>query len=165
MSRKTLIILSILLCSAVIYWNTDLDAAQRQRCQLEKVVDGDTLRVSCRGKSVSVRLHCIDAPEKSQLPWGARSTDALRRLAPTQLELDIIDTDRYGRIVADVYMGGADHRMLNLEQVRNGNAAVYARYCDDNRFIRAEREAKVARRGIWSHSGEQQTPWTYRHRR
>lgn len=166
MSRKTLIIfLSVIVCGTVIYWNSGLDAAQRQQCQLEKVVDGDTLRVNCRGKSISVRLHCIDAPEKSQAPWGARSTDALQRLAPRQLELIITDTDRYGRTVADVYMGGADHRMLNLEQVKSGNAAVYARYCNDNRFISAEREAKSLRRGIWSRAGEHQTPWTYRHQR
>lgn len=135
-----------------------------QTCRVERVLDGDSLRLDCDGRSREVRLHCIDAPERGQVPWGKQSRRHLRALAPARVELIEIETDRYGRTVGDVYAPGAERRLLNLEQVRAGQAAVYARYCTDERFARAQAEARAARRGIWSAPGEQQTPWIYRHR-
>lgn len=140
--------------------------ASGQTCRLDAVLDGDSLRLTCQGKRVEVRLHCIDAPEHQQRPWSDRSRESLGELATRQLELVPIDKDRYGRTVGDVYSVGSKKRsLLNLEQVRSGNAAVYERYCEDPRFLRAEREARKAKRGIWSLKGEHQTPWTFRHRK
>jgi len=34
------------------------------------VGDGDTLRVQAGGRSITIRLACIDAPETAQSPWG-----------------------------------------------------------------------------------------------
>jgi endonuclease YncB( thermonuclease family) len=48
--------------------------------------------------------------------------------------------------------------------VRSGQAAVYERYCDRASYFQAEREARKAKRGIWSRRGEHQTPWRYRQR-
>lgn len=138
--------------------------AEKRDCRLDAVVDGDSLRLICQGKSVNVRLHCIDAPEKKQQPWADRSRESLRRLTTRKLELIPIDRDRFGRTVGDVYSVGAKRQLLNLEQVRSGNAAVYARYCDDPRYPQAEREARKAKRGIWNRKGEHQTPWIFRHR-
>ena len=140
--------------------------ASGRTCRLDTVLDGDSLRLTCQGERVEVRLHCIDAPEHKQRPWSDRSRDSLRQLATRHLELVPIDKDRFGRTVGDVYSVGSTSRsLLNLEQVRSGNAAVYARYCEDKRFFRAEREAREAKRGIWSRKGEHQTPWIFRHRK
>lgn len=141
-----------------------LDAPSRS-CRLERVLDGDSIRMRCEGRPVEVRLYCIDAPEKGQPPWGERSRSHLREITPRDLELVPIDRDRFGRTVGEVYTADAEHRSLNLEQVRSGQAAVYERYCEDPRYFRAEREARAARRGIWRKRGEHQTPWIYRHRR
>jgi endonuclease YncB( thermonuclease family) len=139
--------------------------SQAQTCRVDQVLDGDSLRLSCRGKVKEVRLHCIDAPERDQLPWGNQSRSHLRKIAPREVDLVALELDRFGRTVGDVYAPGAGRRLLNLEQVRAGQAAVYAHYCTDGRYLRAQREAREARRGIWSRPGEQQTPWTFRHRR
>jgi endonuclease YncB( thermonuclease family) len=136
-----------------------------ERCRVDRVVDGDSLRLTCAGKVKEVRLHCIDAPEQSQSPWGKRSRAHLIEIAPREVELVALDLDRFGRVVGDVYAPGSTRRLLNLEQVRAGQAAVYDRYCTDGRFAKAERAARKARQGIWSRPGEQQTPWIYRHRR
>ena len=48
------------------------------------VGDGDTIRVSEGSRRFTVRLACIDAPESSQRPWGARSTALLKQLTPVE---------------------------------------------------------------------------------
>jgi endonuclease YncB( thermonuclease family) len=136
-----------------------------RHCALRQVLDGDSLQLSCDGEPVEVRLHCIDAPEKGQSPWSDRSRAHLRRIATGPLELHPVEKDRYGRVVAEVFTMGAERRSLNLEQVRQGHAAVYDRYCEDPRFFRAERQARSASLGIWSTPGDHQTPWAFRQRR
>ncbi len=171
MLKKSILISILFLISWLLaLWQPNLtplrsaEAAMPQVCWLAAVVDGDTLRVTCQGKPVTVRLHCIDAPEMEQNPWGENARQALQRLAPRLLQLKVIELDRYGRTVAEVFTASSDHRSLNLELVKNGNAAVYARYCDDSRFTQAQKIAKKAKLGIWSRGGLQQTPWTFRHR-
>ncbi len=171
MLKKSILISVLFLTSWLLaLWQPDLAplrsaaAAMPQVCWLAAVVDGDTLRVTCQGKPVTVRLHCIDAPEMEQKPWGENARQALQRLAPRMLQLKVIELDRYGRTVAEVFTASSDHRSLNLEQVKSGNAAVYAQYCNDNRFSQAQKTAKQAKLGIWSRSGLQQRPWKFRHR-
>lgn len=49
---------------------------------LDSVSDGDTVRATCGGEAVKIRLHCIDAPEMGQRSWGQERRDHLRRLVP-----------------------------------------------------------------------------------
>lgn len=140
-------------------------AGSGRLCTLDQVLDGDSLRLTCGGKSVDVRLYCIDAPEKGQKPWGNRSRAHLKRIATQQVEMRPIQTDRFGRTVAEVHTATGERRSLNLEQVKQGHAAVYPRYCEDSRFFRAERKARATSMGIWATPGEHQTPWTFRHGR
>ena len=131
-------------------------------CRVASIHDGDTLRADCGAEQVHVRLHCLDAPELEQPPWGQTSRDHLRSLIPsgTRIELRVQDTDRYGRTVAEVLAGERD---INLAMVRDGQAAVYRAYCGDLRFDLAEAQARQAKLGIWTKPGLQQTPWHYRH--
>jgi endonuclease YncB( thermonuclease family) len=131
-------------------------------CALDRVLDGDSLRLVCDGERVEVRLHCIDAPEKDQHPWGNRARSHLERITPRRVEMHPIETDRFGRAVAEVYTTGEKRLSLNLEQVERGHAAVYLRYCEEPRFFRAERKARAASLGIWSVPGDHRTPWTFR---
>jgi endonuclease YncB( thermonuclease family) len=133
-------------------------------CTLVQVLDGDSLNLRCDGETLEVRLHCIDAPERDQRPWGKQSRRHLREIAPRTVELQTVEIDRFGRTLGKVYSTGPIRRLLNLEQVASGHAAVYEHYCSDPAFTRAEREARKARLGIWSRPGEQQTPWVFRHR-
>lgn len=134
-------------------------------CTLDQVLDGDSLRLTCKGKSVEVRLHCIDAPEYEQIPWGKASLRHLREITPRRVELKTREIDQFGRIVGEIYTTGANRRFLNLEQVGSGHAAVYEHYCSDPAFTQAQRKARKAGLGIWSKPGAQQTPWVFRHRK
>jgi micrococcal nuclease len=70
-----------------------------QAATVLSVGDGDTLRVDDRGKRLTIRLACIDAPEMAQSPYGEQSRALLTSLAPvgSDVSLRVVDTDRYGR--------------------------------------------------------------------
>ena len=128
-----------------------------RECTVSSTYDGDTMRVQCDGKQMKVRLHCIDAPEMGQMPWGRESRDYLRGLAPrgASIQLRGNDKDKYGRLIGEVYLDGKN---LNLAMVRAGQAAVYRQYCEDWKY----HEAEKAGAGIWSKPGSQQRPWSWR---
>ncbi len=128
-------------------------------CLVTKVYDGDTVTLNCRGEKVKVRLHCLDAPEIAQKPWGELSRDHLRGLVGRSVTLEPLDTDRYGRTVGVLRHDGQN---LNLRLVSDGMAAVYPRYCDQQAYYEAESGAKADSRGIWTQGGLQQTPWRWR---
>ena len=68
-------------------------------------------------KQVRVRLGEIDTPESKQ-PYGNRAKQALSDLAFNQQARVVVqDTDRYGRTVGRVYVGGVD---VNAELVKQG---------------------------------------------
>ena len=128
-------------------------------CRVNSISDGDTLRATCGGEQVKIRLHCIDAPELGQRPWGQESRAYLREITPRNVSLRRVDTDRYGRIVGELLAGETS---LNLAMVRAGQAAVYDRYCSKRAYYRARDDARAAGRGIWGKPGEQQRPWAWR---
>lgn len=129
-------------------------------------IDGDSLRKD--GKDY--RLHAIDAPELFQTCWradgseyncGRDARDALRRLIGTaSVTCQVLDTDRYGRGVAECRAGTVN---LNDAMVRAGWAIAYTRHGLDH--AAAEDEARAARRGIWQGRFEQPEAWRSANRR
>ncbi|MCP9796200.1 thermonuclease family protein [Cyanobium sp. Lug-B] len=128
------------------------------------VGDGDTLRVEDRGKKITIRLACIDAPETAQAPFGMASRRLLQELAPigAKVQLVIKDRDRYGRTVADIQRNG---QSINMRMVRAGQAFAYRQYlakCDAAAYLKAEREAERASLGVWAVPGGINRPWDFR---
>lgn len=121
------------------------------------VDDGDTIDVQIDGRLERVRYIGIDAPEVPHHgQGGTRGGEAAAQLnramvdrRRVRLEGDVEPRDRYGRLLAYVWLG---HTMVNLEMVRRGYARAltippnlrYAR-C----FTGAEAEARGAGRGLW----------------
>jgi len=81
------------------------------------VGDGDTIRVSQGRENIIVRLVCTDAPETAQVPWGKQSAAKLKELLPIgqPVTLRVVDRDRYGRTVAEVFKGS---NSVNLQMVK-----------------------------------------------
>lgn len=135
-------------------------------CTVTRVVDGDTIRCEGLGR---VRLLLIDAPERDQGEWAARSRDALATLLPVgtrvRLETDIQERDRFGRLLAYIYL--ADGVQVNEMMVRMGYALVES-YPPNVRHIdplrRARESARAARRGLWSTGAFECTPREHRGR-
>jgi len=129
-----------------------------------KVSDGDTIHVTTPEKTkLRVRLYGIDAPETPKVnqrtghinkpgqPYGEESWKALEaKIMGKQVRLDIIDIDRYKRMVGMIWLG---NRNINLEMVNEGYAEAYVEYLKEPyrlQFITAEQEAKSVKRGVWS---------------
>jgi micrococcal nuclease len=123
-----------------------------------KVTDGDTIHVTYQGHDERVRLIGVDTPE---VPWYGGTEEcfgvqaglyARRRLTERSVRLafDVNRRDRYGRLLAYVYLGS---ELFNLTLVRLGYATADpvppdTRMAAD--FERAEGEARAAGRGLWS---------------
>ena len=128
------------------------------------VSDGDTLTLlvpdGASFKQVRVRLGEIDTPESRQ-PYGERAKQALSDLAfGQQARVVVQDTDRFGRTVGRVYVGGVD---VNAEMVRQGAAWVYRQYLKDQSLLMLEAEAKATKRGLWGlPEAERCPPWDWR---
>lgn len=124
------------------------------------VVDGDSLR----NGNDNIRLHAIDAPELRQTcrdatgkdyPCGRQARAALRKLVSGRdVRCRIIETDRYGRLVAVCHAGDLD---INAELVRQGWALAYRRHGLD--YVAVEDEARRAGRGLWQGRFENPEAW------
>lgn len=124
------------------------------------VADGDTLTIlDASNRQTKIRLHQIDAPEKKQ-DFGQRSKQSLSDLVyGKQVRVEVATTDRYGRTVGKVWIGGTD---ANLEQVKRGMAWVYEKYAKEPAYFAAERTAKMNRTGLWDQPNPT-PPWVFRH--
>ncbi len=132
-------------------------------CSVVKVVDGDTLKLDCQGTGFTkVRLYCIDAPEMGQKPWGEQSKRFLQAITPKEVILVEHDRDRYGRLVGEVITTDEAKENLNLSAIWSGQAAVYPKYCKDQKYFRGQAEASKVRAGIWGAPGSHQKPWSWR---
>jgi endonuclease YncB( thermonuclease family) len=139
-------------------------SAQTVGATVLSIGDGDTIRVRQVGRSITVRLACIDAPEIAQTPWGLQARRSLQQHLPIgrQVSLNIKNIDRYGRTVAEVIAG----ENINLAMVEEGQAFAYRQYlnsCQAKEYLEAESRANRRRHGIWQLDGGITRPWDFRH--
>jgi len=127
--------------------------------QVVRVIDGDTIQVCCVfGDRVTVRYIGIDTPEtkhpmKGIERAGKEASEANRKLVEgktVRLEFDVQQFDKYGRILAYIYL--EDGTFVNAWLVENGYAMVMTfppnvKY--EALFLRLQREAREAGTGLW----------------
>jgi endonuclease YncB( thermonuclease family) len=70
--------------------------------------------------------------------------------------------DKYGRLVGEVTSNDQLQKNFNVFMVLNGYAAVYPRYCNDQRYYQAEQVAQKSSSNIWKQQGSHQSPWDWR---
>ena len=125
---------------------------------VEQVVDGDTIHVRLGARVEKVRYIGINTPEvhhptKGEEPGGREATQVNRRLVEgkrVRLELDVRERDRYGRLLAYVWVGDV---MVNAELVRLGYAQVMTippNVRHQELLLKLQREAREAGRGLWA---------------
>ena len=137
------------------------DADDRSTVTVERVTDGDTIRVSGGDfDGEAVRLIGIDTPEvdgpyTDAQCFGSKASGRARALMPEgaelELVLDVQERDRFGRVLAYVYRA-SDGRFVNAAMVRGGFATAITippnvEHAD--RFRQLERDARDAGRGLW----------------
>ena len=122
-----------------------------------RVVDGDTIHVRLGERLEKVRYIGVNTPEvhhptRGEEPGGRTAAAVNGQLVSgrrVRLELDAQSRDRFGRLLAYVWV---DATMVNAELVRRGVAQVMTvppnvRY--QALFVRLQREAREAGRGLW----------------
>jgi endonuclease YncB( thermonuclease family) len=144
-----------------------LEVSNTEWGTVESVSDGDTLRVLIDGEEIKVRLCGVDAPEKAQ-PLGSESKAFLEKLvqnAGGKVGIVETDTDRYGRMVAEVFFVlGETEQSAQEELLKAGMVYVYPQYvgsCPNGEvFKRVEAIAQRSKAGVWARNNER--PWDYR---
>lgn len=147
--------------------------------EITRIVDGDTIVVAAgRGKSATVRIWGIDAPEVAHpkagkteeqtcevagvsYDCGREAKAALEKLAPlkTGVACEVHDVDRYQRVVARCSRGATD---LGRSLVAQGWAVSYSVRTATGPYAAEERAARSAKVGIWR--GEFEPPAAFRRR-
>jgi endonuclease YncB( thermonuclease family) len=127
--------------------------------QAIEVLDGDTFEIRDSANTIQrVRLSQIDAPEKHQ-DFSQDSKRSLTELIQGKaVRVDIAGAGHHGGWIGKVWVDGLD---VNLEQIKRGMGWVLTKQSPDPRYIDAEKDARMARRGIWSKDGAV-SPWEYR---
>lgn len=132
-----------------------------QSARVVSISDGDTIRVEFGGNEYALRYIGIDTPETGGPyvpiePFGHEAARANRELVEGRtvtLEMDVSDTDRFGRLLRHVWLSNADGWLLvSAELVRQGMATVTTfppdvKYVDV--LLDAQHDAQDAGRGVW----------------
>lgn len=136
-----------------------LGAARPEEAVVQQVIDGDTVRLA---DGRLVRYLGIDAPEARRRvgetwvvdpePLADAATEANRRLVEgkrVRLEYDVQTHDRFGRLLAYVYV---EERMVNEALLAAGYAQLLTippNVKHAKRFRAKLEEARREKRGLW----------------
>lgn len=128
-----------------------------------RIVDGDTIRVEIDGVEFLVRYIGMDTPEpdaqepaiKELADAATAANAALVEGREVILERDVSETDRFDRLLRDVWIEDAAGLMIlvNLELIRQGFAQV-STYPPDVKYVdlltEAQEAARTAETGMWA---------------
>lgn len=106
------------------------------------IIDGDTIAKD----KLRIRLWGIDAPEMDQTGGPEARAHLIRLIGRGGVFVSPVDTDKYGRMVAKLYVESGNVSELMVE---NGYALPYFTHELDGALKRAKRK----KRGLWAKGG------------
>ena len=120
-----------------------------------EVLDGDSFKIS---NKQTIRLASLDAPAKD-LCFGTEATKALtEKIMDKRVILNNLRTDRYGRIIAQVYVNGIH---VNNFMIKNGFAESTRQAGEETANIKIANDyAREKKAGIFSPGCFQENPRT-----
>lgn len=130
-------------------------SAEPAAALVQRVVDGDTVVLAGgeRVRYIGVDTPELHHPRKPVEPYAREAKEFNRQLVAgkrVRLELDVQKRDRYGRLLAYVYL--EDGTFVNSELLRQGYAQLLTippnvQHAD--LFVQMQKEAREAGRGLW----------------
>ena len=126
---------SLALFGCILTTPTAADPLPIIPCQVERVIDGDTVQATCRPwpglrTDARVRILAIDTPERGhrarcerEAALAEAATTAAEELLQGTIRITIEGTDSFGRLLAHVTL--ADHRDYGQVMLRRGLALPY----------------------------------------
>lgn len=147
-----------LICIALL---VSCSATEKHSGCVVKVIDGDTIEVLMKSpnEKLRIRLFGIDAPERGQAFYNSAKKFTASMVANKDVKLVVNNKDRYGRMVADVYLADGTH--INAEIVKAGYAWHYEAYSDNVELAQWEVAARQKKLGLWQDTYAQ-PPWEFR---
>jgi micrococcal nuclease len=128
-----------------------VDAPIGQEAVVASVTDGDTIEViQASGGSVTVRLAGLNSPEASECHFTQSRDYLVDEILGATIMLETLGTDRFGRTLAFVTVGGVE---INESLVERGHAIALTpdpETPEAHRLLRAEKEAEANDRGLWA---------------
>lgn len=123
-----------------------------------RVVDGDTIIIDYNGKEERIRLIGVDTPEsvhpnaEKNTEFGKTASDFTKANLENKfvkIELDVQEHDKYGRLLAYIYVDG---KMYNKTLLEEGYAKIATfppnvKYVDDFKAI--QKDAENNKKGLW----------------
>lgn len=155
--RNAGIVVVVVAAASLGGWRLGQARGERTDGLVTQVVDGDTVVVRIGGEDQTVRLLGVDTPETKHPdrpvecfgPEAAAHTEARLAGRRVTLEYDVETRDRFGRLLAYVYLDG---KRYNDELVRDGFAellviAPNGRHAET--MLDLELTARREGRGLW----------------
>lgn len=139
---------------------TNIESQLEDSYPVIRVVDGDTIIVDIDGAEERIRMIGIDTPESvhpdesKNIEYGKIASDFTKEQLENKavaLEYDVQERDKYGRILAYVYLDG---KMYNKTLLEEGHAKVATyppnvKYVDE--FTALQEQARENKKGIWAY--------------
>lgn len=148
MKKRAIVITILIIISGIFYYQLTEQRYQEQKALVTKITDGDTFTIQ---NNLKIRLKGINAPEKSML-YYEESTQFLEDSISNQIiNLVSSEKDKYGRIIAYVFL---DRQLINKQILEQGYANLYYYQKDDyyEELKQAEEDARNKEIGIWKKS-------------
>lgn len=145
----------------------EIAGIETETAVVKRVIDGDTIELSDGRK---VRYVGIDTPETvdPRRPVGCFGKEASAKNKElvggksVELEKDISEIDKYGRLLRYVYVETETGRVMVNQLLVEEGYAMSSTFPPDvkyqEQFISAEQDARKAERGLWSACSSTPTP-------
>lgn len=145
--------------------NAETDSASQSKtsefipAKVIRVIDGDTVKVTVQGKEETLRLLLVDTPEtvhpsKPVQPFGPEASAFAKSTLlnkDVELELDVGERDKYGRLLVYLHVDG---KMFNKLLIEKGLARVGYVYAPNTKHVdelyELQKKAQQKELGIWS---------------
>lgn len=129
--------------------------------KVTRVVDGDTIEILMNGKTEKVRMLLLDTPEtkhpsKPIEPFGSEATSFAKEVLQGKIvgiEPGMEERDKYGRLLAYVWIGNKTYQEMILEKGLGVTAYLFNDLRMLEPFHKAQNIAKDKKIGVWSISG------------
>ncbi|KAK1686265.1 hypothetical protein QYE76_047113 [Lolium multiflorum] len=105
-----------------------------------------------------IRMRGIDAPELEMEHGDEARNELVKLIGGKCITINVYGTDQYGRYLGDIYCDGI---FIQEEMLKRGFAWYFKTGETRPELARWEKEAREARRGLWS-SDNPQKPWEWK---
>nr|AGF93114.1 secreted protein containing Staphylococcal nuclease (SNase-like) domain protein [uncultured organism] len=156
--------ISLLVLSLVLIFAITVTATELKEAEVVRVIDGDTLEARLKVGTAKIRYIGIDTPETHGKVerYGKEASGYNKSLVGDKtvwLEIGEEARDKYGRLLAYVYLDPAKKSMVNAILAAQGYAEVMTippnvKFADT--FKELVKNAREGNRGLWSEEDSEQ---------